>query len=176
MKPKNSIHPSSLTTGWTGVNFYTFLPGALPPLHPNTNPCLNLTLLCPPGLPKAESTLNREAWKFYLLDYPDRCFLDSILNIIDVGTSIGHLVPSRSQICKNLKSATDFPSNILKEIESLHIQGCIHGPFKTPPLPGFRCSPLGIATCKRNPKCRVFNHYSWPPWSSVNNETPDFGR
>jgi len=31
-----------------------------------------------------------------------------------------------------------------------------------------------MATCKCNPKCHVFNHYSWPKDASVNDETPDF--
>ena len=112
-------------------NLTQFLPGALPPLRPNTNPHLNLTPLCPPGLPKAESTCNREAWKFYLSEYPDRCFVDSILNIIDMGTSIGHLGPSIFQICKNLRSATDFPGDISKEIKSL----CVQGHIQDPPTP-----------------------------------------
>jgi len=51
--------------------------------------------------------------------------------------------------------------------------GRIHGPFTEPLLPNFRCSPFGTATCKRNPKCHVFNHYSWPKDFSVNEETPD---
>jgi len=117
--------------------------------------------------------LNREAWGSYLSDYPDRCFVDSILNIIDVGASIGHLGPSRSQNCKNLQSATDFPDEISKEIESLRVLRRLHGPFKTPPLPNFRCSPLRTSTHKCNPKHHVFNHYSWPHSSLVNDETPD---
>ena len=51
--------------------------------------------------------------------------------------------------------------------------GHIHGPFTEPPLPNFRCSPLGTATRKCNTKRHVFNHYSWPKVFSVNQETPD---
>src|SRR5882672_9710655 len=56
---------------------------------------------------------------------------------------------------------------------SLLAEGRIHGPFEEPPLPNFHCSPLGTSTCKRNPKRRVFNHYSWPELGSVNDEMPD---
>ena len=147
--------------------------GTLPPLHPNTNPHSNHVSLCPPGLTSIVSTLKRDTWEYYLSEYPDQSFVDSILNIIDVGASIGHMGPSKPQMCKNLQSATDFPGDISKEIESLCSLMHIHGPFQDPPLPNFRCSPLGTSTRKRSPKCRVFNHYSWPPSSSVNAETPD---
>lgn len=121
----------------------------------------------------AHSPLNRAAWDLHLVDYPERDFVDAILNIIDVGASIGHSGPPKSQSCKNLKSALDHPAVIAKEIESLLSQGRIHGPFAEPPLPNFRCSPLGTASRKRDPKLRVFNHYSWPKIGSVNDETPD---
>jgi len=39
----------------------------------------------------AISPLNRDAWNFHLADYLDRKFVDAILNIIDVGASIGHM-------------------------------------------------------------------------------------
>ncbi|PPR00185.1 hypothetical protein CVT26_009053 [Gymnopilus dilepis] len=48
------------------------------------------------------------------------------------------------------------------------------GPFKSPPLQDFRCSPLGVVGRKRNPgKLRVINHLSWPDGSSVNDNIPD---
>jgi len=68
----------------------------------------------------------------------------------------------------------EHPDIISKEIDGLLKEGCIHGPFEAPPLENFRCSPLGMATCNCNPKCHVFNHYSWPRDTSVNDETPDF--
>src|SRR5882724_1809697 len=147
--------------------------GALPPLYPRTNPRSNHVALCPSGLPSIVSTLKRDTCEYYLSEYPDQSFVDSILNIIYVGACISHMVPSKPQMCKNLRSATDFPGDISKEIESLRSLMHIHGPFQAPPFPNFRCSPLGTSTRKRSPKCRVFNHYSWPPSSSVNAETPD---
>jgi len=78
--------------------------------------------------------------------------VSGLLNIIDVGASIGHSGPLMSQLCKNLRSAIDHPDIISKEINSLVSEGRIHGPFVDLPLPNFRCSPLGTATHKHNPK------------------------
>src|SRR5882724_7641496 len=108
--------------------------------------------MCPPGLPKAYSPLIREAWDSFLADYPDRKFVSSLLNIIDVGASIGHSGLPISQLCKNLRSAIDHPDIISKEINSLRLEGCIQRPFLEPPLPYFHCSLLGTSTHKCNPK------------------------
>ena len=61
----------------------------------------------------------REAWDLFLADYPDHKFVSGLLNIIDVGASIGHSGPLISQSCKNLRSAIDHPNIISKEINSL---------------------------------------------------------
>ena len=87
--------------------------------HPNTDLHCNHLALCPPGLPKASSPLIREAWDLLLTDYPDHEFVSRLLNIIDVGASIGQLGPLISQSCKNLRSATDHPDIISTEINSL---------------------------------------------------------
>src|SRR5882724_3448670 len=129
--------------------------------------------LCPPGLPEATSPLIREAWRSHLTDYPDSEFMNTILNIIDVGASIGHSGPQISQSCNNLRSALDHKAVISKEIDSLCSEGHMHGPFREPSLPHFHCSPLGTSICKCNPKWRIFNHYSWPKGHSINNEMPD---
>src|SRR5882672_9568533 len=135
--------------------------GPAPPTRPNTNPRCNSLALCPAGLPPAISPLKRATWASYLAEYPDHEFMDALLNIIDVGASIGHMGSQKSQSCKNLRSTLDHPSVISKEIDGLLKEGHIHGPFEAPPLANFSCSLLGTATRKRNPKCCVFNHYSW---------------
>src|SRR5882672_12590547 len=148
--------------------------GPAPPTHPNTNPHCNSLALCPAGLPLATSPLKRATWASYLAEYPDCEFVDALLNIIDVGASIGHMGTQKLQSCKNLRSTLDHPGVISKEIDGLLKEGCIHGPLEAPPLANFRCSPLGTATRKHNPKRRVFNHYSWPRDASVNDETHYF--
>ena len=141
--------------------------------HPNTDPCFNRLALCLAGLLPAISTLNRASWDYYLTDYTDCEFVDVILNIIDVGASVGHLGLPKIQSCKNLRSALDHKLVILNEIHSLLSEGCIHGPFESPLLANFRCSSLGMAMHKCDNKHCVFNHYSWPKGMSVNNKTPD---
>jgi len=64
-------------------------------------------------------------------------------------------------------SQTSFQKKLILNL------GHIHGPFLAPPLHDFHCSPLGTATCQWNPKQCVFNHYSWPCSSSVNDKIPD---
>src|SRR5882672_10489147 len=165
-----SPHPSPKDVQ---IKNFEFIAGPAPPTQPNTDPHCYHWALCPPGLPHTYSPLNRDAWESHLSDYLDREFVDAILNIIDVGESIGHSGPPKNQLCKNLRSALDHKEVISKEVNSLLAEGCIHGPFEEPPLPNFRCSPLGTSTRKRNPKRRIFNHYSWPELGSVNDEMPD---
>ena len=94
-----------------------------------------------------------------LADYPDCKFVSAILNIIDVGASIGHSGPQTSQSCNNLRSALDHSAVVSKEIDSLLSEGHIHGPFAEPPLSNFCCSPLGTSTHRCNPKGCVFNNF-----------------
>ena len=93
-----------------------FPEGKNPPIHPNTDFFFNCLALCPPGLPKASSPLIREAWNLFLTDYPECKFVSGLLNIIDVGASIGHLGLPISQSCKNIRSSIDHPNIISKEI------------------------------------------------------------
>src|SRR5882724_10296044 len=112
---------------------YLFPAGAPPPAHPNTDPRCNSMSLSPPSLPMAKSPLIRDTWRSYLADYPDGEFVSAILNIIDVGASIGHSGPHISQLCNNLRSALDHRDIISKEIASLCSERRIHGLFKEPP-------------------------------------------
>src|SRR5882724_9880386 len=153
MSQQPVVHPSPCPSHREVQNINTIFPaGKNPPIRPNTDLCCNRLAMCPPGLPKAFSPLIREAWDSFLADHPDCEFVSGLLNIIDVGASIGHSGPPISQSCKYLRSAIDHPDIISKEINSLLSEGCIHGPFVDPLLLNFRCSPLGTATHKCDPK------------------------
>src|SRR5882672_6890009 len=80
-----------------------FIARPAPPVRPNTDPRCNRQALCPPGLPHTYSPLNRDAWESHLSDYLDREFVDTILNIVDVGASIGHLGLPKNQLCKKFE-------------------------------------------------------------------------
>jgi len=120
MSQQPVVHPSPHPSLGDVQNLNTlFLDGNNPPTCPNTNLCCNSLAFCPPGLPKASSPLIRDAWDFLLADYPDHKFVSGLLNIIDVGASIGHSGPPSSQSCKNLRSVIDHKDIISKEIDFL---------------------------------------------------------
>ncbi|KAG9023013.1 hypothetical protein FS837_006040, partial [Tulasnella sp. UAMH 9824] len=93
--------------------------------------------------------------------------------IINHGASVGFHGPSALQSCSNLRSAFEVPESITVDIAALLSNGRAHGPFPSPPLPAFRCSPLGSVTHKRSSKHRRIHHLSWPEGSSVNDWIPD---
>ena len=151
-----------------------FLPLNHPPSCPNSDPHINMAPADTSSLPCVSSTLRRDAWAFFLQDYPDRIFVDAILHIIDCSCDIGFLGDwNICQLCSNLSSAVLHPEAIVSDINLQLSCGRISGPFDMPPLPNFRSSPLGIATRKHCNKLRRIHHLSWPHGSSVNDGIPD---
>ncbi len=125
------------------------------------------------GLTRVSCPLVKSVWQWYLADYPDRSFVATILHIIEFGASLGYIGPEFEQSCHNLKSAFERPHVVSNYIDSLCTLSRAQGPFSLPPLPHFRCSPLGTVLPKRKTKARVINHLSWPGLSSVNDGIPD---
>ena len=153
-------------------HFNLFPPRTLPPPWSNTNPCCTpeLSLLTPHGL----SPLCINAWEHYLHDYPDRTFVVTLLQIISFGASLGFIGDQHPQSCKNLKSAVEHNAFVCSSIEELTLSGHAAGPFPSPPLSNFHCSPLSAVGRRWNPnKLPVINHLSWPHNSSVNDGIPD---
>ena len=167
-----SSHTSSLSSQSKFPPFW-LQPGPPPPPRPNSDPRCNQVPISTSHLPRVNSSLIKDAWEFYLLDYPDKQFVTSLLHIIDHGASLGFTGPNHPQACRNLSSAFDAPDAVNTSIHSLRKNGHIHGPFPSPPLPNFRASPLGTVTRKQKTKRRLINHLSWPTGSSVNDGIPD---
>ena len=73
----------------------------------------------------------------------------------------------------NLQSALQSPdivsAKLMKEIEA----GRVLGPFKAPPFPNFRTSPIGIVPKKAPNEFRLIHHLSYPKGSFVNDPIPD---
>src|SRR5882724_8807696 len=90
----SSPHPSQ---GNVLLENTVFPVGPLPPTCPNTDPCSNHLAYFPAGLLPAISPLKRDVWAAHLTEYPDRKFVDALLNIIDVGASIGHVGTQKYQ-------------------------------------------------------------------------------
>ncbi|THU85554.1 hypothetical protein K435DRAFT_869171 [Dendrothele bispora CBS 962.96] len=151
-----------------------FSPQNFPPPRPNTSPRANVTQDSPTTSHRVTSTLNRSAWEFFLSDYPDRQFVDTLLHIIDYGANIGfHGDRLQSQSSTNLSSAHEHPDVIDSMISSQLSKGRLSSPFPSPPFTPFRTSPLGVVTRKHSSKHRPINHLSWPRGTSVNDGIPD---
>ncbi|PPQ82976.1 hypothetical protein CVT24_012098, partial [Panaeolus cyanescens] len=157
--------------------FHSLFPPQLPPpLRPNSDPRCNL--VASPDFsspPSVVSPLVFDAWAFYLKDYPDTAFVNSLLNIICHGANIGFMGSLDSSVCApNLPSALEEPEFLDSAVEKLVSNGQVIGPFSEPPFEIFRTSPVGSITRKRKPaKRRMINHLSWPKGSSVNDGIPD---
>jgi hypothetical protein len=54
-----------------------------------------------------------------------------------------------------------------KKLEEVRF-GRVAGPFDLPPLPDFRCSPVGLVPKSEPGKFRFIHHLSWPRGASVN--------
>ena len=73
----------------------------------------------------------------------------------------------------NLQSALQNPeivsAKLMKEIDA----GRVLTPFKAPPFPNFRTSPIGIVPKKAPNEFRLIHRLSYPKGSSVNDSIPD---
>ena len=150
-----------------------FPPRGIPKPRPNTDPRANHPMYNISSTP-AQSNLNLLAWQSYLRDYPDPTLVDTLSNIIRHGANVGFSGPRHLiQLCSNLTSAIEHGPAIQLDINKQLASGRLRGPFPQPPLPHFRCSPLGAVTRKRSSKVRRIHHLSWPRGSSVNDGIPD---
>ncbi|KAH9482083.1 hypothetical protein JR316_0004178 [Psilocybe cubensis] len=92
-----------------------------------------------------------QSWSFFLRDYPDCTFVSSLLNIVEHGTDIGFVGPNMEHSCSNLRSAFEDSAFMDAAVAKLVDNAQVHGPFPTPPLPDFFCSPLGAISKKHDP-------------------------
>ena len=69
---------------------------------------------------------------------------------------------------KNLISAKENSSEVHRKINAEIEKGRVGGPYKTPPFPNMRCSPIGLVPKKAQGEFRLIHHLSWPEGNSVN--------
>ncbi|KAJ3784044.1 hypothetical protein GGU10DRAFT_388603 [Lentinula aff. detonsa] len=69
------------------------------PVQPNSDPRVNHASRQNNNAAHVHSTLNCSAWAYFLQDYPDRPFVDSLLYIIDHGADIGFMGDRMFQFC-----------------------------------------------------------------------------
>ena len=99
--------------------------------------------------------------------YPDQMFVHELIHNLQYGCNIGYTVPQFSHCNSNLPSSFQHPTTLDDNITAECNAGRILGPFKTPPLPNFRCSGLGLVP-KHDGGWRAIYHLSAPYGSSIN--------
>lgn len=176
--PPDSNFPSSVlpSSDIHLPNAHLFPPlSMLPPSRPNTDPRCNcpipnISSICQPVV----SPLKADVWAAFLADYPDSRLVTSLIQIINYGANVGYDGPDIICPSRNLGSARNHSEFVDSAVQQLLDNQQVHGPFSKPPLPSFRCSPIGVVSRKRNPnKLRLINHLSWPRGTSVNDGIPD---
>ncbi|XP_062828282.1 uncharacterized protein LOC134296685 isoform X1 [Anolis carolinensis] len=83
---------------------------------------------------------------------------------------MGHRAPFRAP---NLKSVIGMEDVVLAKINKEVAEGRVLGPFRSPPTPRLRVSPLGIVPKKAPGEFRLIHHLSYPRGRSVNDAIPD---
>ena len=89
------------------------------------------------------------------------------------GFTTGFLIPSsyvpeETSTYTNHRSALDHPLIVSAKIDKELRLGRIAGPFKSPPLPHFVISPLGLVPKRATSEWRLIHDLSFPKVSSVN--------
>ena len=107
--------------------------------------------------------INIDYLELLLQEYPDRSFVDSLLEGLRSGFHTGLLqIPARSFECKNNLSARRDPHTVKACLDSEVSKGYMIGPFKIPPFDCYRTSPLGLAERKYSDKKRLILDLSAP--------------
>ena len=100
--------------------------------------------------------INIDYLELLLHEYPDRNFVDSLLEVLSSGFHTGLLqVPARSFECKNDLSACRDPHTVKACLDSEVSKGYMIGPLKIPPFDCDRTSPYGLAERKYSDKKRL---------------------
>ena len=122
---------------------------------------------------KSPTPINLELLAIELRHSPNAAVAKALLDNIYSGFKIGYDGPHFSNKTYNLKSAEEHPqviaSNILIELKEKRIAG----PFKSPPLPFFRTSPIGVVPKKDSSKFRTIMDLSSPPGLAINDFISD---
>lgn len=106
-------------------------------------------------------------WGTYLRDHPDRAAVDKTLHGIKFGERIGFRGKQQQLLTPNHKLQPAHMRAIDKKLSKLLHEGTVLGPFKRPPSPHFRCSPLKVVPKDRD-DWRVCHDLSSPIGRSVN--------
>ena len=112
------------------------------------------------------------SWRMFeqeLVLHPDPFFVQYVVSGIREGFSLGFEGPPSSCRSGNMSSSREFPHVIEEYLEKELALGRILGPLAEPPLPNFRCSPIGVVRKKGSEnRFRHIQNLSSPKGNSVN--------
>ncbi len=100
--------------------------------------------------------------------HPDQPFVSFLLDGIASGFRLGFTGPECAYECKNMASVVSLPKVVDEYLEKELASHRIVGPYDDPPLPNFRCSPIGVVAKKACNKFRMIMNLSAPKGNSVN--------
>ena len=111
--------------------------------------------------------VNVPALNSELISYPDRHFVNTLIDNLINGCNIGYTGPQFNHCSRNLHSAYQNPTTLDAVIAEERKLGRFLGPFNQPPLLSFRSSGLGLVP-KHDDGWRFICHLSAPHGSSIN--------
>ena len=111
--------------------------------------------------------VNVPALNSELISYPDRHFVNTLIDKLINGCNIGYTGPQFNHCSRNLHSAYQNPTTLDAVIAEERKLGRFLGPFNQPPLLSFRSSGLGLVP-KHDGGWRFICHLSAPHGSSIN--------
>ena len=126
---------------------------------------------------KATPRLNFDAFQSALAEYPNKPFVKKILDTIKYGANVGIPMEGRTKgtpcDCINHPSSFEERVKVHESIQTDLAVGTKLGPFSSPPLNGFVCSPIAAIPKKGSDKVRIIHNLSHPKGFSVNDLIDD---
>ena len=122
--------------------------------------------------PTVSTPLNVDNLVLELVNYPDRSFVNNLVNALQYGARIGYLGPEQTRVSRNLLSASQHPEVVSANLNKEMQLGRVAGPFPSPPLPDFQCHPIGVVPKKHSSEWRTIYHLSYPGGDSINDHIP----
>ena len=102
-----------------------------------------------------------------LTNRPNKTLTEFLINGFRFGFDIGYRGPLTPGSTRNLLSAHSNPIPVTEALSKELVRGHTAGPFSSPPLPNFHCSPLGVVP-KKDGTFRIILDLSSPKGSSIN--------
>ena len=108
-----------------------------------------------------------------LLDGYAPNLVDTLVFGFSFGFRIHFQGAEQSFEARNLRSALNNPGAVDSKLHQELEAGRLAGPFRLPPFPKFRVSPLGLVPKKQPGDFRMIHHLSFPKGTSVSDGIPD---